>query len=65
MILENVVLFYNCPSSQAIAVRNLKRGRVVEKASTWWKIELFSSNFEQNSHFQGVKIEKFPKCERE
>ena len=62
MMMENMVTFLKCCSSQAITDRNLKLGRDVEKASKRWKSELFLSIYEFNSHFQGVKIEKFVKC---
>ena len=53
MVMENTVMFSNCCSSQAITDRNLKLGRVVEKASKC--LTLFSR----------VKIKKNLKCERE
>ena len=41
MIVENTAMFSNCFSSQAMTDRNLKLGRVVEKASKYLKRELF------------------------
>ena len=52
-MMENMVTFQNCCSSQAITDRNLKLGRAEEKASKRWKSELFSSISEFNYHFQG------------
>ena len=51
-MMENMVTFRNCCSSQAMTDRNLKLGRVAETASKRWKSELFLSISEFNSHFQ-------------
>ena len=52
MMMEDMVTFENCCSSQAITDRNLKLGRAAERASKRWKSELFLSISEFNSHFQ-------------
>ena len=61
VMMENMVTFQNCCSSQAITDRNLKLGRVMEKASKYWKSELFESISEFNSHFHGVENQKICK----
>ena len=64
-MMENMVTFKNCYSSQAITDRNLKLGRAVEKCRSDRKVNCFYQFLSLTLIFRGVKIEKFVKCEPE
>ena len=65
-MLENIVVFQNCCSSQAITDRNLKLGRALEKKhQSDGKVNYFYQFLSLTLIFRRVKIEKFVKCEPE